>query len=170
VRRTRVQKDISDIILKWRRWQYVTSADIEKMYRQIYIAESDQEFLHVLWRDSPKNKDKDYKLTTVTYGTASAPYLAKRVLADIGDKCRDPLINGIIKNDFYMDNLMTGSDSIKESKEIVNQVSLELEKVGMNLRKWISNHQEIIVNVENDGENKTLSIEENESVKALGLQ
>jgi len=69
-----------------------------------------------------------------------------------------------------MDNLMTGSDSIKESKEIVNQVSLELEKVGMNLRKWISNHQEINVNVENDGENKTLSIEENESVKALGLQ
>jgi len=51
------------------------------------------------------------------------------VTADIGDKCKDPLISAIIKNDFYMDDLMTGSDSIKESKEIVKQVSLELEKV-----------------------------------------
>jgi len=92
------------------------------------------------------------------------------VLADIRDKCKDPLITGIIENDFYMDGLMTGSDSIKESKEIVKQVSLELEKVGMNLRKWILNHQEIIVNVENAGEKKTLGIEENESVKALLLQ
>jgi len=108
-----------DIILKWRRWQYVVSADIEKMYRQINIAESDQEFLHVLWRDYPKNKIKDYKLTTVTYRTASAPYLAKRVLADIADKCKVPLTSGIIKNVFYMDDLMTGSNSIKESKEIV---------------------------------------------------
>jgi len=55
---------------------YVVSEDIEKRYRQINIAEIDQEFLHVLWRDSPKNKIKDYKLNTVTYGTASAPYLA----------------------------------------------------------------------------------------------
>jgi len=69
------------------------------------------------------------------------------VLADIGDKCKDPLTSGIIKYDFCMDDLMTGSDSIKKSKEIVKQVSLELEKVGMNLRKWISNYQEIIVNV-----------------------
>jgi len=66
------------------------------------------------------------------------------------------------------DNLMTGSYSIKESKKIVKQGSLE--KVGLNLRKWISNHKEIIENVENAGDNKTLSIEENESVKALGLQ
>jgi len=36
------------------------------MYRQINIAESDHEFWHVLWRDSPKNNIKDYKLTTVT--------------------------------------------------------------------------------------------------------
>jgi len=71
------------------------------------------------------------------------------VLANIGDKCKDPLISEIIKNDFYMDDLMTEIDSIKESKEIVKQVSLELEKVGMNLRKWISYYQEIIVSVEN---------------------
>jgi len=53
----RVKKDIFDIILKWCRWQYVVSADIEKMYSQIHTAENDQE-LHVLWRDSQKIKSK----------------------------------------------------------------------------------------------------------------
>jgi len=46
--------------------EYVVSANVEKMYRQINIAESDQEFLHVLWRDSPKNKIKSNQLTTVS--------------------------------------------------------------------------------------------------------
>jgi len=36
-------------------------ADIKEMYCQIIIAESDQEFVHVLWRYSSKNKIKDYK-------------------------------------------------------------------------------------------------------------
>jgi len=33
----------------------------------------------------------------VTYGTAAAPYLAKRVLADIGDKCTNPLVRNYKK-------------------------------------------------------------------------
>jgi len=83
------------------------------------------------------------------------------VLADIGDKCKNSLISGIIKNYFYMGDLMTGSDSMKEPKEIVKQVSLELEKVGIHFIKWILSHQEIIENVENAGENKTLSMDDN---------
>jgi len=51
-----------------------------------------------------------------------------------------------------MSDLLTGSDSIKESKEIVKKVSLESGKVGMNLRKSILNHQETIENLENAGE------------------
>ncbi|KAH8410358.1 hypothetical protein KR222_004608, partial [Zaprionus bogoriensis] len=127
-------------------------------------------YLHILWRNSPKSKIKDFKLTTVTYGTASAPYLATRVLAEIGNRCQDQSIKDVIINDFYMDDLMTGSDSIEKSKKIVCLISMELEKVGMNLRKWISNEKEIIDTVENAGENKVLSIEETESVKTLGLQ
>jgi len=110
----RVQKDIFDIIIKWRKWEFVVSADIEKMYRQIKIDNNDQKYQYILWRNSPKEKIKTYKLTTVTYGTASAPYLATRVLVDIADKCKNQVISAIIRNDFYMDDLMTGADSVEE--------------------------------------------------------
>jgi len=61
--------------------------------------------LQVLWNDLKKKKVKDYKLTTVNYGTASAPCSAKRVLADIGYKCKNPLISGIIKDGKFDDRI-----------------------------------------------------------------
>jgi len=39
----KIQKDIIDILIHWRKWQYVMVADIEKTYRQIKVAEKDQE-------------------------------------------------------------------------------------------------------------------------------
>jgi len=36
-------------------------------------------------------------------GTASAPYLATRVLVDIADKCQNIKISEIIRNDFCVD-------------------------------------------------------------------
>jgi len=47
-------------------------------------------------------------------------------------------IKEIIKNDFYMDDFMTGANSIQESKENVENITIEQEKVVFNLRKWIS--------------------------------
>jgi len=53
-------------------------------------------------------------------------------------------IKEIIKNDFYMDDFMTGANSIQESKENVENITIEQEKVVFNLRKWISNVSEIV--------------------------
>jgi len=63
---------------KWiflRKWEFVVSADVEKMCRQIKINYNNQQYQYILWRSSP-----------VTYGTASASYLATRFLVDIADR------------------------------------------------------------------------------------
>lgn len=39
---------------------------------------------------------------------------------------------------------MTGANSIQESKENVENITIEQEKVVFNLRKWISNVSEIV--------------------------
>lgn len=39
----KLQKDIFDIITKWRTSRFVISADVEKMFRQINIDKEDQE-------------------------------------------------------------------------------------------------------------------------------
>ncbi len=125
----KLQKDIVDIILKWRMWRYVMSADVEKMYRQIKVREEDQEYQYILWRENPQDKIKEFKLTTVTYGTAAAPFLAVRTLQEIGNIYRktNENVHDVINNDFYMDDLMTGGHTIQECKKIARGIDTSVK-------------------------------------------
>lgn len=59
---------------------YVMSVDVEKMCRQIKVKEDDRDHEYILWRENAREKIKKLKLTTVTYGTVAAPFLAVRTL------------------------------------------------------------------------------------------
>jgi len=49
------------------------------MYRCIDMHEEDAQYQRIFWRDE-KGLIKEYFLTTVTFGTASAPFTAIRVI------------------------------------------------------------------------------------------
>ncbi|XP_059223245.1 uncharacterized protein LOC131997020 [Stomoxys calcitrans] len=166
----KLQKDIFDIITKWRSWRFVISADVEKMFRQIKVEEEDQEYQYVLWRNSRSEPVQQYKLTTVTYGTASAPFLAIRTLIEIGKRCTNQGIGNRIKDDFYMDDLLTGANSKEECRDVQKLISKELETYGLHLRKWIANAPEVLCAVSRREENEVLQIREDECLKTLGLQ
>ncbi|XP_070170845.1 uncharacterized protein [Polyergus mexicanus] len=76
----KLQRDLSSIILRWRQFRYVYTADIEKMFRQIRVHRDDVDFLRIFWRSNINSPIRSYRLLTVTYGTAPAPYLAMRVI------------------------------------------------------------------------------------------
>ena len=69
-----------------------------------------------------------------------------------------------------MDDLMTGADTIADCKLIQHKVTKQLEKFGFNLRKWLSNEKKVTEDVENSTENAVIQIEDDESIKTLGLQ
>ncbi|XP_076549177.1 uncharacterized protein LOC143306596 [Osmia lignaria lignaria] len=72
--------EIFSLLLRWRKHAIVFSPDVEKMYRQIRVAGEDCDFQRIVWRDTPDESLKTYRLTTVTYGMACAPYLTIRTL------------------------------------------------------------------------------------------
>lgn len=168
----KLQRDLFDIILNWRVFRYALTADVEKMYRQVKVIEDDQLYQYILWRENKSDPIKEYKLTTVTYGTASAPFLAIKSLFYIADCCSEEntLIKDIIKSDFYMDDLMTGADTISQCKKIQHDLTKQLMKFGFHLRKWLSNEKEVTSNIDNSDENELIIIKDDESVKTLGLQ
>ncbi|XP_037930081.1 uncharacterized protein LOC119664701, partial [Teleopsis dalmanni] len=167
----RLQKDIFDIILKWRLWRFVVTADVEKMFRQIKITKEHQDYQRILWRENQTDKIEEFKLTTVTYGTASAAFLAVRTLQQIaGDYEGNVNIKNTIKNDFYMDDLLTGADTTSDCKDKINKIFNCLNSAGFKLRKWMSNNQSILENVPIEVSNKILNIKEDDSIKTLGLK
>ena len=79
----KLQADIAAIITRWRLLLYVFSADIVKMFRQFRMHPSDTDWLRIVWRSSPEEEIKHYRMTTVVYGTACAPYQANRALLQL---------------------------------------------------------------------------------------
>ncbi|GFT60482.1 uncharacterized protein TNCV_1965951 [Trichonephila clavipes] len=106
-----LQLDPFTILVKFRLNEIAFSANIQQMYRQILIDQEDQNFQRIVWRESKDSPIRKYKLCTVTYGTASAPYLATRCLFQTGlDLERDDLaVSSLIKESFYYDDLMVGT-------------------------------------------------------------
>lgn len=75
-----IQLDLFSIIIRFRTHAYVMTTDISKMYRQIRVDAQDCDLLCILWCNSPDEELGHYRLTTVTYGTASAAFRAIRCL------------------------------------------------------------------------------------------
>ncbi|UYV80986.1 hypothetical protein LAZ67_19002378, partial [Cordylochernes scorpioides] len=167
----KIQQDVFFILLRFRTYPVAITADIEKMYRQIRIHPEDADYQRILWRPSPEEPVVDYRLLTVTYGTTSAPFLAMRTLQQLAeDEGQNyPEASRVTLNDFYVDDLLTGAQTIAETKELIDQLKDLMKRGGFHLRKWNSNCHEIVSHVEEMNEEKKINLEKGAISKILGI-
>ncbi|GFX80685.1 integrase catalytic domain-containing protein [Trichonephila clavipes] len=134
-----VQNDLFTIMIKFREHPYAFTADVKMMYRMILIHESQQPLLRILWKESPEDPVKTFEMKTVTYGTVSAPFLATRTLLQLtrDEEKNFPLAAPVLRENFYMDDVLCGAASLMEAKVLKNQLSGILKKGGMELHKWV---------------------------------
>lgn len=153
-----IQDTLFKILLGFRMKRYAFTADIEKMYRQVWVSPADQLMQLILWRPNPDEVLKIYKFKTVTYGTRSAPYLAVKCLQTLAEINSDkyPLASVVAKRDFYVDDLISGSDDLTEAMEIKDQLIDMMKSGGMNLRKWCSNHPMLLGDAVDGGREQEL--------------
>jgi len=120
----KLQQDLPAIIARWRQWRYVYAADIEKMFRQIWVDPADADFQRILWRPTSESPIQHYRLLTVTYGLVSALYLAARVLKQlaIDDGRSFPAAVSIVENSTYVDDTLFGGDDIPDLRETRDQL------------------------------------------------
>ena len=140
-----IQEDLFSILMRFRQHNIAVSADISKMYRQVLVQEYQRPLQRILWRNQAMDEIGTYELKTVTYGTASASYLAVRCLLQIAieNEVTAPEPSTRIKRDFYVDDLLTGFDNVEDAIDISKQVKSMLERYGFHLRKWKSNAREL---------------------------
>ncbi|XP_043068883.1 uncharacterized protein [Drosophila bipectinata] len=170
-----VQNSIFSILLRFRTYKYVFTADIEKMYRQIWINPEDQYFQTIVWRNNPSEDLRYYRLKTVTYGTKAAPYLATKCLQHIAQKGRKEYPNGAaaLENDFYVDDCLTGAETIPEALQRQQQLNKLLQNSGFKLRKWCTNNFQVLQGVPREDITSNVQLEETSyedyTIKTLGI-
>uniref|UniRef100_A0ABD2X0V2 Reverse transcriptase domain-containing protein n=1 Tax=Trichogramma kaykai TaxID=54128 RepID=A0ABD2X0V2_9HYME len=164
-----IQAKLFQHLLRFRKYVFVMTADIAKMYRQILVHSQDRTFQRVFWYD--KNSIKTYQMNTVTFGISSAPYLAIRTLQQLSEDegSEFPRSANILKNDLYVDDLLTGADTLSEMIQVRDEIISLLRRGGFDIRQWASNHHHALDNIEDKFVDLDCIIETNPVLKTLGI-
>lgn len=162
----RLQRDLTDILMKFRTGQFAMTADICKMFRQIEVQPECWDLQRILWRKSPDEPIREYVLTVVTYGMTSSPYLAVKTLQQCAaDNAQEfPRAAQATKEDFYVDDLLTSDESQSSLANLKGEVIALLRKGGFELAKWRSNCQAIM-----EEESDPKLVIEPDSTSVLGI-
>ncbi|CAH2108130.1 unnamed protein product [Euphydryas editha] len=167
-----VQDDLFSILIRFRQHKFVISGDIEKMYRAIELNPIQRPLQQILFRFDPSHPIKTYTLNTVTYGTASAPYLATKCLSTLASTTSDPNVKEALSHDFYVDDYLSGGAT---EDEVINKTKgavSALSSAKFNLRKFQSNSPLILKSLGCDDSHDILPLQENSvnsQNKTLGL-
>ncbi|XP_053949452.1 uncharacterized protein LOC128857733 [Anastrepha ludens] len=167
-----IQAKLFKTLLQFRFRKFALCGDICKMYRCVRMTSPDEYLQCILWRENPLDEVKVYKLDTVTYGTKSAAFLAIRAMHQLSydEEGSFPIGAKIVRRDFYVDDLISGGDTIEEVIEIRRQVKGLLQRGGFNIRKWCSNEDGALQGVlDSDCENLLKFHDGSDVAKTLGL-
>ncbi|XP_063979066.1 uncharacterized protein LOC135163517 [Diachasmimorpha longicaudata] len=165
-----IQDSLFTLILRLRQYNYVLTGDIEKMYRQFLIREEDRNYQRILWRNN-NGEIITYQLNTVTFGLSCAPFLAIRALQQLAtEETKDfPTAARILKNDLYVDDLLTGFNNIEEAISARQEITALLTRGGLNLRQWASNDFRLLKGLPAEHINKKLQLDSDKTLKTLGI-
>lgn len=143
------------------------------MYRQVRLHKDDTKYQKILWWDS-NGQLTVYELQTVTYGIASSPHHATRALVQLASDEGEELALGrkVIIHDSYIDDFLTGGESVEEVIRIYSELSELLRRGGFEAHKFCSNSVDVLKAIPNELQEQQVSFDEagmNNSIKTLGL-
>ncbi|XP_018405306.1 PREDICTED: uncharacterized protein LOC108781739 [Cyphomyrmex costatus] len=164
-----IQDKLYTHLIRFRTYDYVLLADIEKMYYQVRMHEGDRHYQRILWRIN--ENIETFHFNTLTFGISSAPFLAVRVIQKLADDERHafPRAPKILQTHLYVDDLLTGADSIEEARRIRDELIMLLAKGGFVIRQWASNDDRIVSNLTDSALHIDFLENGDRLLKALGL-
>ncbi|XP_063981496.1 uncharacterized protein LOC135164771 [Diachasmimorpha longicaudata] len=166
----KLQRDIADVLLFTRRHKLIFMTDITKMFRQIGVHQDDWPLQQILWADANGNVTT-YQLTTVTYGTRSAPFLSIRVLNQLveDEGSNYPLAVEPLTKGRYVDDICGGADSEEELLKTAHHVTQLCQSGGFPLAKWHSNSAGLLSTLRLDSTSHDQKVIEDSITKILGV-
>ncbi|UYV75506.1 hypothetical protein LAZ67_13000424 [Cordylochernes scorpioides] len=112
-----------------------------------------------------------YRLNTVTYGTAAAPFLAMRILLKLveDEGAKYPRASRAIIKDTYVDDIITGADDLRDGMALRDEL-IELLRCGrFTLKKWSSHDPTILGNIAKEHCAQKITFEQSKVIRTLGL-
>ena len=75
----KLQRDLFDVLLRFRKYPVAVVCDIAEMYLQIGLKKSDRPYHRFLWRSEPEKPPDTYQFNRLVFGVNCSPFLAQLV-------------------------------------------------------------------------------------------
>ena len=147
---SKLQRELFDVLLRFRRQPVAVVCDIAEMYLRIGIAPDDKPYHRFLWRGIDQGRQPDiYEFDRVVFGVNSSPFQAQFVLQHHARKFSEkfPMAAETVLRSTYMDDSMDSVMNDEEGIELHRQLSQLLTEAGMHARKWLSNSSKVLKEV-----------------------
>lgn len=167
----KLQKDLPETIMRFRRHRYAVYADIKKMYNQVQLARNQWNLQRIFWREDENSPLREYWMTVVTFGLSASPFMAVRSVMQCAKEAKSkfPVAAKAIEEDFYMDDAVTGADTENNAIKLADQMYAILESAGFELCQWKSNSEALVKHMNSEMESTTM-LSEVEGTTVLGLK
>ena len=170
-------QNLLHVLLRFRKYIFALSADIEGMFLQVGVPEKDQRSLRFLWRGNPTEPVSVFQYTRHVFGAKDSPTCANFALLKtaVDNETEYPEAALAVQQNFYMDDLLVSVQSESEAFNLSKQLVTMLKLGGFNLTKFVSNIHEFaneLNSTNNDAVEpvKDISNESSDTSHVLGLK
>jgi hypothetical protein len=145
------------------------------MFLQIRMNRQDQDLQRFLWRSDNSKEPEEYRLTTVTFGLTSSPFLSiQTVLTHVETQEVDfPKAVEEIKENIFVDDVLSGEATVEKAAQLATDMKTVLATGGFPLRKFVSNKPEALRSMKDEdlaSHHAVLLTGEEFSTKTLGVK
>ena len=135
-----VHSPLIDVLLRFRFHRVALTTDVSRMYRAIELTSSDRDLHRFVWRHNPDEPLRDYRMTRVTFGVSASSFAANMSVKQNAIDFALEYSHAVtaVEKSFYVDDGLTGADSIEEAIELQRQLQDLFSRGGFLLRKWNS--------------------------------
>ena len=145
---------ILDILLRFRHHRVALTADLEKAFLMISVAEHDRDALRFLWVDDIARDAPEVcalRFTRVVFGVSSSPFLLNATIKYHLEQYLDSHPNLVpnLMESTYVDDIVTGANSEDEAFHLYSEAKDLFRRGGFNLRKFRTNSQPLQLKIDN---------------------
>ncbi|XP_055714978.1 uncharacterized protein LOC129809187 [Phlebotomus papatasi] len=162
---------LSEILIKFRQRRVGFTGDIKEMFHQVNIRTEDNNHQRILWRNTPKEEIREFKLVVMTFGAVCSPSLAAYVKDRNAKEFaeRYPAASNAIIERHYVDDYVDSCDTEAEAIQRAKEVAFIHKQGGFEIRNWVSNSSKFIRELSpEEAENKNMDLN-GSSERVLGL-
>ena len=170
----KLQSDIADILVKFRKDPVSLVGDISQMYHQLVLLPEDRPLHRFLWWNLDRRKEPEvYEFIRFVFGGCYCPFCAQFTWQQHAERHAEqlPLAAQAVRQNCYMDDLMPSVESSAKAIEMRQQLTTLGDKAKFHIRKWISNRREVLEDIPEEDRASEINLEVNEltSTKTLGM-